>query len=142
VLVCICRYILAAVFLMAALTKITDPEGFRDRVLDGAHLWPEVALGVTWFLPWLELTCGACLALGYAVREAALVTAILLVLFLVHAVINHTEPDCGCFLTPWPQPTTAWWPALRNALLLACAAWVAGAGMITESRGLCGDRNR
>jgi len=112
---------------MAAVTKITDLEAFRQRVLDEAHLPSEVARVAIAVLPWLELTCGACLALGYAVREAALLVSVLLVLFIVHALLNITETDCGCFLTPLPEPALAWWPPVRNALLLACAVralWV------------------
>jgi uncharacterized membrane protein YphA (DoxX/SURF4 family) len=119
-----CRYVLAAVFLAAALTKITDADTFRDHVLDQAHLPLTVARLVIWILPWLELTCGACLALGYAVREAALLVSILLVLFTIHALANWTETDCGCFLTPVLQPGFPWWPPLRNCLLLASGVGV------------------
>ena len=117
----VCRYLLAAAFLAAAVTKIADPETFRDNVLDKAHLPLYVARAVIWVLPWLELTCGACLALGYAVREAALLVGVLLVLFTIHALVNTTEEDCGCFLAPFPQPGLAWWPAIRNGFLLACS---------------------
>jgi uncharacterized membrane protein YphA (DoxX/SURF4 family) len=120
VLTTVCRYVLAAVFLMAALTKITDPEGFRLRVLQDAHLPLDLARVMIWVLPWLELTCGVCLALGYAVREAALFVSILLVLFLIHSLVNMREADCGCFLTPLPEPALSWWPPMRNALLLGC----------------------
>jgi uncharacterized membrane protein YphA (DoxX/SURF4 family) len=121
VLTAVCRYLLAAVFLMAAVTKITAPDEFKERVLHDAHLPADVAMAVVRVLPWLELTGGACLALGYAVRETALLTALLLVLFTVHGVVNHAEPDCGCLLVPLPEPAAApWWPPLRNALLLLC----------------------
>ena len=49
-------------------------------------------------LPWLELTLGFCLALGRAVREAAVVAAALLVLFFGYAVTHSSEAGCGCFL--------------------------------------------
>jgi putative oxidoreductase len=124
ILTAACRYLLAAIFLMAAVTKIVNPEAFRDRVLQEAHLPLDLARAVIWVLPWLELTCGACLALGYAVREAALLVSILLGLFTLHALLNLSEADCGCFLTPLPEPALAWWPPVRNALLLACGVRV------------------
>src|SRR5258708_37415363 len=65
-----CRYVLAAVFLMAALSKITDLHGFEDRLLLHSGLAYRPALIVAGVLPWLELACGLCLALGVAVREA------------------------------------------------------------------------
>ncbi len=119
-----CRYLLAAVFLAAALTKITDLDTFRDNVLDQAHLPLAMARLVIWILPWLELTCGACLALGYGVREAALLMCILLALFTAHLIANGTGTDCGCFLTPVLQPESPWWPPLRNIFLLACGVRV------------------
>src|SRR5262249_12881438 len=75
----ICRYVLAAVFLMAAVSKITDLGGFADQVVLHSGLPFRAALVVAGVLPWLELTCGVCLAFGRAVREAALLLAILLV---------------------------------------------------------------
>src|SRR5947209_7270839 len=82
----VCRYLLAAVFLMAALTKITNLGAFEDQVLLHSNLpwWlgrPGAAV-----LPWLELVCGLCLAIGWASREAAVLTAVLLILFLVHGL--------------------------------------------------------
>ena len=133
VLTSACRYVLAAVFLAAAVTKITVLDSFRDHVLDQAHLPLSVARVVIWVLPWLELTCGACLALGYAVREAALLVSILLILFTIHSFVNLTEADCGCFLAPVLQPQYPWWPPLRNMFLLACGVWVA----LTS----CGDKH-
>ena len=125
ILTAACRYLLAAVFLAAALSKITDPDTFRDQVLDQAHLPLAAARLVIWVLPWLELTCGACLALGYAVREAALLVSILLVLFTIHSFANWRATDCGCFLVPVREPDFPWWPPLRNIVLLACGVRVA-----------------
>jgi uncharacterized membrane protein YphA (DoxX/SURF4 family) len=109
---------------MAAVTKITSPEEFRQRILDDAHLPLLLARIVIWVLPWLELTCGACLVLGYAVREAALLTCILLVLFTIHFFTNASQADCGCFLTPLATPAVSWLPPLRNLLLLGCSVGV------------------
>src|SRR4051794_21951008 len=71
-----CRLTLAAVFLMAAVTKVTDMPAFEDRLVLHTPLPVPVVLALARFLPWLELTCGACLALGHAVREAATFTAL------------------------------------------------------------------
>src|SRR5438105_12137159 len=95
-----CRYLLAAVFFMAAVSKITDLNGFTDQVL--LHAGLPYALGRTTaaVLPWLELTCAACLLFGRAVREAALLLGILLILFLVYSLTHRNDQDCGCFLFP------------------------------------------
>jgi uncharacterized membrane protein YphA (DoxX/SURF4 family) len=120
-----CRLVLAAVFLMAALTKITDLTSFEDQVILHAGLPTALEVVVIPVLPWLELTCGACLVLGYARREAALITTILLAAFIVHGLFTVSERDCGCFLFPNLLPLSQpWWQPARNLLLLAASILV------------------
>src|SRR5262249_50768217 len=116
-----CRYVLAAVFLMAAITKITDLSGFTDEMVlhSGLPYYPALALAA--ILPWLELTCGVCLALGYAVREAASILVLLLLALLCYSLTHLGQTDCHCFLFPTRTPEWMWWPTIRNSLLLACA---------------------
>jgi uncharacterized membrane protein YphA (DoxX/SURF4 family) len=118
-----CRYVLAAVFLMAAVTKITDLSGFADEIVLHSGLAYYPAMTVAAILPWLELTCGVCLALGQAVREAALILTILLLALLGYALTHLGQADCHCFLFPTRTPELIWWPPLRNGLLLFCALW-------------------
>jgi uncharacterized membrane protein YphA (DoxX/SURF4 family) len=121
-----CRIVLAAVFLMAAISKITDLCGFEDQILSRSALPDLVGLLVVKILPWLELTCGVCLALGYAVREAAACCSFLLVLFLIATFRDPVEADCGCFLFPTlAPPGWSWWLPARNGLLLCCGLYVA-----------------
>lgn len=119
-----CRYLLAIAFLAAALTKVLDPGPFVRQVADSG-LPAAVAAVVSAILPWLELTCGFCLAFGVAVREAAAIASGLLILFLIYSLFHRAEGDCGCLLFPEVlQPINRWpWLPLRNLLLLACAAW-------------------
>jgi hypothetical protein len=112
--------VLAAVFLMAALTKITDLAGFEEQVRLHADLPAALEAVVIAVLPWLELMCGMCLALGYATRETFLLTALLLAAFLVQSLRQYAERDCGCFLFPELLPAPPpWWPPARNLALLA-----------------------
>jgi putative oxidoreductase len=102
----VCRWTLAVVFLLAAVTKIIDLPGFTDRLVlhSGLPFWAAWAMAA--FLPWLELTCGFCLALNMAAREAAAICCGLLALFLIQAFVHPTESDCGCFVFP-----RSWQPA-------------------------------
>ncbi len=115
-----CRYTLAGVFLMAAVTKITALEAFADQLVLHSALPTSVAQVVAAILPWLELTCSLCLLAGVAVREAAVILAILLLAFTVHLIAHPVEVDCGCLLLPVrPQPAMAkFWSLSRNLLLL------------------------
>ena len=117
-----CRLVLAAVFLLAGATKVTNLPAFADRILLHSILPAWIGWPVVVWLPWLELTCGMCLVLGRAVREAAALTAILLVLFLVYGFLSRGETDCGCllFTHEMSSPSWAWWPIVRELLLLGC----------------------
>jgi hypothetical protein len=115
---------------MAGVTKLTDLHGFADEVVLHSGLPYSVGQLVAAILPWLELTCAACLLAGYAIREAALLLAILLSLLVAYSFLHLNEPECACFVFPRPHIATLWWwPPLRNALLLLCAvctAWADG----------------
>jgi putative oxidoreductase len=122
-----CRWLLAAIFLMAALSKITDLAGFEEQVRLHADLPAVLEMIVIAGLPWIELTCGVCLALGYATREALLIAIVLLATFLGQSLRQFPERDCGCFLFPeiWPGPP-AWWVPVRNAglLVIGVVSWL------------------
>jgi putative oxidoreductase len=120
-----CRFLLAAVFLMAAVSKITDLATFEDQVVLHSPLPYRLGVVVAAVLPWLELTCGLCLVLGFAVREAALLTAFLSVLFLCHSLAHEAEISCHCFEFPISLPQVPkWWHFARNLFLLLCSLWI------------------
>jgi putative oxidoreductase len=119
-----CRYVLAAVFLMAAVSKLADMRGFSDQLVLRSGLPYAWSTKVAVVLPWLELTCGLCLTFGRAVREAALLLSMLLAALLVYALTHLGQSDCRCFLFPGREPQWTWWMPVRNAVLLLCALYV------------------
>ena len=123
------RLVLAAVFVVAAVAKLTDREGARRSLVDfgvPAGLAPVVALG----LPLAELLLAAGLVVSVTAWVAALAAAGLLAAFSVAvglAVARGRESDCHCFgglSTERVGPGTL----ARNLALLALAALVAVAG--------------
>jgi uncharacterized membrane protein YphA (DoxX/SURF4 family) len=122
----ICRYLVAAAFLASSITKILDSTSFAGQIAQSG-LPPALAQIVIAVLPWLELTCGFCLALGIAVREAAAIASVLLVVFLFYSGFHRADSDCGCLLFPQPlRPINRWpWLPLRNFVLLLAALWTA-----------------
>ena len=95
------------VFVYASVDKILDPRAFAKIVYHYQVIGPSAALGfvpanlLAVWLPWLELLVGALLITGLWRREAALVTAVLLVVF-VGAVGSALArgidiQNCGCF---------------------------------------------
>src|SRR5205823_6185028 len=134
------RYLLGVVFLMAAVSKIINLYDFENRVLLHSPLPQALAKVISsgniplsfslvricvLILPWLELTCGLCLILGRAVRESALIIALLLGLFIAQALIFQSD-ECHCFFFPSFAPAFPWWwHPLRDALMLSCSLYLA-----------------
>ena len=127
------RYLLGAVFLTAASSKIINLRDFENQVLLHSSLSQALSTVpmslrlvrmVVLFLPWLELTCGLSLVLGRAVRESAAIICLLLSLFIVEAFVFRGE-DCHCFFFPNVIATTPWWwHPIRDGLLLVGSGYL------------------
>ncbi len=118
-----CRFALGAFFLTTGVSKITDLQEFRDYLAVQVGLGPSAALVVGALLPWLEAVCGLCLISGQAVREAAVLIALLLLLFIAFTLLHRIESDCGCVAWPtrFTPPPGRLWLLGRNLLLLTFA---------------------
>jgi uncharacterized membrane protein YphA (DoxX/SURF4 family) len=122
------RVLLAAVFALAAVTKIGDPAAMV-RAVRAYQLVPEPAVRpLAYALPYVELALAVLLLLGLGVRYVAAVTGLLLVVFLVgvaSAWARGLRIDCGCFggggVTDDPQYTLE---ILRDTGLLVVAGVV------------------
>jgi len=88
------------VFVAAGWPKFTDPEG-TVRSVRAFQLVPETFVRpFAYALPTLELVLAALLVLGLLTRLAALVTAALMVMFIVGIATawgRGLSIDCGCF---------------------------------------------
>lgn len=123
------RIAVAAVFLVACVAKIRDPEAFalathRYRLLPGG-----LVNAVAILLPWLELTCGAALLAGPRRARAAaafLLTAMLLVFTgaISLNLIRGIEASCGCFTTRADAAVSDGWNLLRNGALIWLSAMI------------------
>jgi uncharacterized membrane protein YphA (DoxX/SURF4 family) len=130
------QFVLAAVFVVAAVGKIADPPGFAHEIHNYA-LMPGVAINaMALVLPWLELVCGLALFLGVARRSATRILGILLVVFVIALGINLARKrpvDCGCFGTSTVEKTTEQrlrdmkWAIARDVGLLLLVGQVVGA---------------
>ena len=130
------QFVLAAVFVVAAVGKIADPPGFAHEIHNYALL-PGVAINaMAILLPWLELVCGLALFFGVARRSAARILGVLLVVFVIALGINllRGRPvDCGCFGTSKVEKTTAdrlrdmKWAIARDVGLLLLVGQILGA---------------
>jgi putative oxidoreductase len=93
---------LGAIFVAAALPKISDPPSFAHMVYN-YRILPSPLINITALvMPWLELLCGLALILGVWVRPARNLVALMLVVFIVAISINLVRVNaivCGCFDT-------------------------------------------
>jgi putative oxidoreductase len=116
------RFVLAVVFLFAAVPKLMDPAGFVTAI-EGFRLVPRsVAWVAAFWVPWLEIVAAIGLLLIPTERAARLLYGSLLVFFLVilaSAAARGLDVDCGCF-GAGPEGTTSSIPGtmLRNIVLL------------------------
>ncbi|MHB1613995.1 MAG: MauE/DoxX family redox-associated membrane protein [Actinomycetes bacterium] len=124
------RVAVGVTFVAAGLLKVGNP---NEAVLSvvAYHLVPfEVARIIGYGLPFLEIALGALLILGLARRLAAMVVAVLLVVFIgaiSSAGLRGLAIDCGCFGTGGPVAagaTTYLQEIGRDLLLLAGAVIV------------------
>jgi putative oxidoreductase len=129
------RLLLGAFFVYASLDKIASPAGFARIIYQWQVAGPLPSNLVAVTLPWLELVAGLLLLVGVWRREAALVIALLLVVFLGAAASVLARGidvlNCGCVSVAKEAAGSAWPPAwmkgvgwflvVRNLLMLGVA---------------------
>jgi uncharacterized membrane protein YphA (DoxX/SURF4 family) len=123
------RFVVAAVFLTAALPKIGDPTTFATDI-DNYRMLPDALIGpFAVGVPLLEALIGLALVTGVYARGAAVLASGLLVAFaiaMVQAIVRGIDLDCGCF-GHVVETRVGWLSVMRNVLLLvACAVVIAG----------------
>ena len=121
------------VFVAAALPKIADPPAFAHMIYNYRMVPAAFVNALALVMPWIELVVGFLLIVGAWRREAALVAALLLLVFLVAIGWNLARGhaiDCGCFdvrsagKTPEQMLSDMKWVLLRDVGLLLLAAQV------------------
>ncbi|MHC1698379.1 MAG: MauE/DoxX family redox-associated membrane protein [Geobacteraceae bacterium] len=117
------RVSLGLVFVYAGVLKIKDPIAFAGSVAAYKLLPYFFNYLVAATIPWVELTCGLLLIVGYRVRAAAGITAAMNILFIVllaSTIVRGLDIDCGCF-RQGGEKTSAWIAIMRDILFLSVA---------------------
>lgn len=126
----LCRFGLAAVWLVSGWLKITNPMETVQSVRAYELLSPDMAQLVGTALPPVELALGVLLLGGIFLRAAAGASAALLLVFIagiISAWARGLSIDCGCFGSGGANPDVTGWTymseILRDLLFIAMAAW-------------------
>jgi uncharacterized membrane protein YphA (DoxX/SURF4 family) len=121
-----CRFVLATVFLLAGVAKVTDLAGFGTAVDGYGLLPPALSRVVGSALPPVEIAAALLLAAGVLTRVVAAVLGVLLVAFAGAVAVNllrGRRMSCACFGTSVERDLT-WWTVGRNVLLIGAVAVV------------------
>ena len=113
------RLVLAAVFLMSALTKVSAPGRFAEDVRQYRILPRPLAAVFAWSLPFLELSAALLLLGGFLITWASLAVVAMLLSFMLAvgiAMARCSPWRCSCSsstaapsLSPrWRRTSAAW----------------------------------
>ena len=127
--------LVGGVFVYASLSKIDDPRAFAKIVYHYQVIGPSAFFGfvpanlVAVALPWLELIAGVLLITGFWRREAAVVSAFMLVVFVAAVASTLARgidiQNCGCFALDASGRAAGWKLIAGDLALLAAALVVA-----------------
>jgi uncharacterized membrane protein YphA (DoxX/SURF4 family) len=91
---------LGAIFIAAALPKVTDPPSFAHMIYN-YRILPAPLINITALvMPWVEIFAGLALIVGVWKAAARNLIAAMLVIFIIAISINllrNNAIDCGCF---------------------------------------------
>lgn len=143
----VCRLVLAAVFVLAAVGKLADQPGARRAA--GEFGVPERLTGIAGMgLPLIELAVAAALVPPLSAPYAAAAATLLLLAFaaaMIRMMARGEQPDCHCFGAIHSKPVSGGALA-RDGVLAAVAAftavagWSHGGGAGVTGSGLSGDQ--
>jgi uncharacterized membrane protein YphA (DoxX/SURF4 family) len=128
----VARLVLGAVWIVAGALKVGDLSASGRAVVAYRLFPPSVATTIGSVLPFLEIALGVLLVLGLATRLCAVVSALLLVAYIIGIAsvwARGLRIDCGCFgsggdLAANAQPTY-FSETIRDIALLAVACFLA-----------------
>ncbi len=118
------RLYLGAVFLLACVHKLAQPETFAVDIATYQFLPLVFINAFALVLPMVELVAGLMLVLGLRSRAAALLIVLMMLSFMIglsHALALGLDMSCGCFASS----DAAEGHAISGMTLLRDAAWLA-----------------
>ncbi len=126
-IVILCRAILAAVFIVAAIGKIQRPEEFASAVV-AFRILPMPLVNIAAItMPWIELLVGVAILFPAFVQSSALIMVAMNTAFITAALLaiaRGLDIECGCFSLSHAHETVGWRLVVRDVVFLAMCAIV------------------
>jgi uncharacterized membrane protein YphA (DoxX/SURF4 family) len=97
-----CRWLVGAVLVYASIDKLVHPDAFAQSIANYRMVPMPLLHGFAWLLPVVEAVVGAALIVGWQRRGAALLAAMMMVMFIIAiawALARGLDISCGCFDT-------------------------------------------
>jgi putative oxidoreductase len=92
--------IIGAIFIYAGAIKVLDPVQFANDI-DNYKILPwTIAVGLAFYLPWLEIFCGLALILRRLYLGGLSILTVLVAVFLIATIaakVRGLDITCGCF---------------------------------------------
>jgi putative oxidoreductase len=92
--------LVGAIFIYAGAIKVFDPIRFANDI-DNYKILPwTIGVGLSFYLPWLEIFCGLALAARVLYRGGLSILVVLIGIFIaatIAAKIRGLDISCGCF---------------------------------------------
>jgi putative oxidoreductase len=121
-LIALLRVALGAVFIVASLDKILNPEAFATNIANYRLLPYTVINAIAIMLPWLEVVTGTLLILGVWIRASTMIVWGLLLAFSIaisQALARGLDISCGCFTTNPVAERMSWWTLIWDLIWLS-----------------------
>ena len=120
--------ILAAVFIFAALSKITAPQEFALSVFR-YHILPHQLVNlVAIYLPWIELAAVTALLIPGRFRQAGVLILLGMLIGFTLAIgfnlLRGLDLACGCFSVQGDSGLIGFSSVLRNLFLIFVCCWL------------------
>ncbi len=128
----IVRFLVGGTFVYASFDKILHPEAFAQNIYHYRLLTEGLLHPFALVVPWLELVVGLAMILGFYRRGAAMLTSLMLVMFMVAitaALMRDLDISCGCFNTEGGH-------AVGLDLLFRDVALLVGAVVLWAAKGI------
>jgi uncharacterized membrane protein YphA (DoxX/SURF4 family) len=121
-LISLLRVALGAVFIVASLDKIQNPEAFAKTIANYRLLPYKFINGTAIVLPWIEVVTGTLLLLGIWIRAGTAIVWGLLFAFSIaisQALARGLDINCGCFTTNPVAERMSLWTLIWDLLWLS-----------------------